>query len=200
MALAPAPAIGEDDRMRAFYERVTLVYFVLSTCFLMLLAFVLLGNAVWEVATAFARGEVLAVLEGAGLVIIGFAIIETAKFIAEEEILRHKELRSAVESRRSLTKFITIIVIAASLEALVMIFDTSRNDVTRAIYPALLFAASMFALVALGSYQWLSSRIAPPPTEGPAAASIDHREVSEPADEFSRDDSRSDENDRLGTG
>ena len=110
-----------------------------------------------------ADGEVLGVLESVGLVIIGFAIIETAKFIAEEEILRRKELRSAVEARRSLTKFITIIVIAASLEALVMIFETSRTDVTEAIYPAALFAAAMFALIALGAFQWLSSRIAPPP-------------------------------------
>ena len=77
------------------------------------------------------HGDVLGVLDSAGLVIIGFAIIETAKFIAEEEILRDKELRSAVELRRSLTKFITIIVIAASLEALVMIFETSRTDVTQ---------------------------------------------------------------------
>jgi hypothetical protein len=186
--------------MRAFYERVTLVYFLLATCFLMLLAFLLLGNAVWEVFTAFAHGEVLAVLEGAGLVIIGFAIIETAKFIAEEEILRNKELRSAVESRRSLTKFITIIVIAASLEALVMIFETSRNDVTQAIFPAALFGASMFALVALGSYQWLSSRIALPPTGGRAADSIDHHEASEPVDDVSRDDPMSDETAPPGKG
>ena len=52
--------------------------------------------------------------------------------------------------RRSLTKFITIVVIAASLEALVMVFETSRTDVTRAIYPAALFAAAMVALLALG--------------------------------------------------
>ena len=70
-------------------------------------------------------------LESVGLVIIGFAIIETAKFVAEEEILRRKELRSAVESRRSLTKFITIIVIAVSLEALVMVFETNHGDITR---------------------------------------------------------------------
>jgi hypothetical protein len=94
----------------------------------------------------------------------------------EEEILRRKELRSAVESRRSLTKFITIIVIAAALEALVMSFETSRTDVTQAIYPAALFAAAMFALIALGTFQWLSSRIAPPPEDGDVStdAAIDH--------------------------
>jgi hypothetical protein len=149
--------------MKQLYDRIALLYYGLATAFLMLLALVLFATAVWELAHTVAAGEVIGVLDSAGLVIIGFAIIETSKFIAEEEILRRKELRSAVEARRSLTKFITIIVIAASLEALVMVFETSRTDVTKSIYPAILFAASMFALVALGLFQWLSSRIATPP-------------------------------------
>ena len=142
----------------------------MATWFLILLAIALLLGAVWEVGSALLHGEILGVLDAVGLVIIGFAIIETSKFIAEEELLRQKELRSAVESRRSLTKFITIIVIAASLEALVMIFETSRTDVRQAIYPAALFAAAMFALIALGLFQWLSSRIAPAPDSAGDAA------------------------------
>ena len=165
--------------MQGFYDRIALVYFTLATLFLMAVAMLLLGSAVWEMAKAVAGGEVVRVLESVGLVIIGFAIIETAKFVAEEEILRRKELRSAVESRRSLTKFITIIVIAASLEALVMIFETSHGDITEAIYPAALFAAAMFALIALGAFQWLSSRIAPPPA-GAEGDSIDHSEAEKP--------------------
>lgn len=59
-----------------------------------------------------------------------------------------------------------IIVIAACLEALVMVFKTGRADISQSIYPAALFGSSMLALVALGIYQWLSSRIAtPPPAE-----------------------------------
>ena len=162
--------------MRELYERIALAYYALATGFLMLLALALFAAAVWEIAYAAIAGEVLAILDSAGLVIIGFAIVETSKFIAEEEILRRKELRSAVEARRSLTKFISIIVIAASLEALVMVFETSRTDVTKAIYPAALFAAAMFALVALGIFQWLSSRIAVTPAgaDSPGEESIDH--------------------------
>ena len=147
--------------MRELYEQVSRFYFAVATWFLILLAMVLFLGAVWEVLSAIFHREIIGVLEAVGLVIISFAIIETSKFIAEEELLRKKELRSAVELRRSLTKFITIIVIAASLEALVMIFETSRTDVRQAIYPAALFAAAMFALIALGLFQWLSSRIAP---------------------------------------
>jgi hypothetical protein len=100
----------------------------------------------------------VAVLDGIAILIIGFAVVETSKFIAEEELYRKRELRSIHESRRSLTKFVTIIVIAASLEALVMIFKANQSSISDAIYPAFLFIAAMLGQMALGVYQWLSSR------------------------------------------
>jgi hypothetical protein len=161
------------------YARVAFAYFVAATVFLMLLALILLVLAAWEVVEALRHHEVLGVLEAVGLVIVGFAIVETAKFVAEEEILRSSELRSAVESRRSLTKFITIVVIAVSLEALVMVFEAGRTDMTRAFYPSLLFGTAMFALIALGLFQWLSSRIAPPP-DPEEGGGIDHQAAEAP--------------------
>ncbi len=160
------------------------IYFALAIVFLMILSLVLLGWAALEIVIAIRHGEVIGVLDSAGLVIIGFAIIETARFIAEEELLRRRELRSAVEARRSLTKFITIIVIAASLEALVMIFEASRTNVADSVYPALLLTAAMFALIALGVFQWLSSRIAAPPDEEDLEedAEIDHHAPDVEAD------------------
>ena len=149
--------------MIRFYSRVAAAYFMAATVALMLLAVLLFIGAVWEVIVALKSFELAdAALDSIGLLIIGFAVIETAKFIAEEEILSNRELRSPLESRRSLTKFITIIVIAASLEARVMVFKASRAEISDAIYAAALFVASMIALVSLGAYQWLSSRIAPP--------------------------------------
>ena len=146
--------------MQKFYDWLASAYFIAATIILMLLALLLLISAVWEIVAALTSPDLIEVaLNSIGLLIIGFAVVETAKFIAEEEILRRRELRSPMESRRSLTKFITIIVIAASLEALVMTFEAGRTDVEDAIYPAALFIASMFALISLGAYQWLSSRI-----------------------------------------
>ena len=142
------------------YSSIALTYFIVATIFLMFIAFLLLIAAVVEIATNITTGShVEASLSSISLLVIGFAVVETAKFIAEEEIMRKRELRSSTESRRSITKFITIIVIAASLEALVMVFQSTREGIEFAVYPAFLFMASMLALVALGAYQWLSSRI-----------------------------------------
>lgn len=142
--------------MKDFYSKVARAYFLTATVLLMLFAVLLLAFAVWEAVAALHDGLVQGILDSIGLVIIGFAVIETAKFIANMD----QELRSAVHSRRSLTKFITIIVIAATLEALVMVFKTGRTDIPHTIFPSALPPASMFALVSLGVYQWLSSRIA----------------------------------------
>lgn len=149
--------------MQKFYRGFAYVYFLVATIFLMLIAVLLLGYGFWGIYSQYDSPNLVDVaLEGIGLTIIGFAVVETAKFIAEEEILRSRELRSSMESRRSITKFTTIIVIAISLEALVMVFRANHDRLNEAVYPAILFTSAMFALIALGIYQYLSSRIEPP--------------------------------------
>ena len=172
--------------MFRFYSFMALVYFVLATALLVIVALTLLTMATWDAIVALPTpAAVETLLDSAGILIIGFAVIETAKFIAEEEIVRRRELRSPAESRRSLTKFVTIIVIAASLEALVMVFKTGRDDIALTVYPAVLFAVAMLALVALGAYQWLSSRIEPtsPQEEAADEAAARHRREEEGAEE-----------------
>lgn len=176
-----APGMGQADPLKRegpgptliekLYSGLSLVYFFVATILLIVTAILLLGHAVWQVINSIGGDDVVNVgLDAIGLMIIGFAVVETAKFIAEEEILRNRELRSSMESRRSITKFTTIIVIAMSLEALVMTFKASQETITEAIYPAMLFVSAMFALIALGIYQYLSSRIEPATQEERAEA------------------------------
>lgn len=165
----PAPTLIDK-----LYSGLSKIYFFVATLLLIVTAIALLANAVWQVATSIGTGDLVNVgLDSIGLMIIGFAVVETAKFIAEEELLRDRELRSSLESRRSITKFTTIIVIAMSLEALVMTFKASQESIRDAIYPAMLFVAAMFALIALGIYQFLSSRIEPTTPEERREAETD---------------------------
>ncbi len=134
-------------------------YFAIATLALMLLSFgVFIAAMVILAGTATASDPINELLDSIGLLIIGFAIIETSKFILEEELFSQR-VRSPRESRRALRKLISIIVIVASLEAVVMILKTSRTDISQSIYPATLFISAMLSLTALGAYQWLSSRI-----------------------------------------
>ena len=90
-----------------------------------------------------------AVLDVLGYVIVAIAVFDVAKYIFEDEVRRGNERRSAAEARRSLTKFLSTIVIALFLEALVVVFKTAREDVSQLIYPTALLIAAVLVLVGL---------------------------------------------------
>jgi hypothetical protein len=88
---------------------------------------------------------------------VSLAIADVAKFVIEENVVRERELRSPVEARRSLTKFMTIIIIALSLEAVVGIFEAGRNKTfDQLIYPAMVMITATLALIGLGLFQFFS--------------------------------------------
>ena len=60
---------------------------------------------------------------------IAIAVFEVGKFMVEEELIRERQLRSVLEARRSLTKFVTIVIITLSLEGLVLVFETKLEHV-----------------------------------------------------------------------
>ena len=102
----------------------------------------------------FAFASLLLLLSASAL--IGFGV---AKYIFEDEVRRGNERRSAAEARRSLTKFLSTIVIALFLEALVVVFKTARQDVALLIYPTALLIAAVLVLVGLGVFQRLSATV-----------------------------------------
>jgi hypothetical protein len=121
-------------------------------------AILLIGIAIWRTATGFWTGEgaLETMLDGIGLIIIAVAVADVGKFLFEEEVLADRELRSPAEARGSLTKFMTIIIIALSLESLVLITKASRGTMSEVIYPALLGLLGVLAMVGLGLFQKLS--------------------------------------------
>ena len=106
--------------------------FTVATVALMLLAVAFIGFALIEVARQAVSGEsvIPAMLNAVGLIIIALAVFDVAKFLFEEEIQRDKELRSPREARQTLTKFLTIVIIAVSLEALVFVFEAGKENIT----------------------------------------------------------------------
>ncbi len=100
-----------------------------------------------------------AVLDVLGYVIVAIAVFDVAKYIFEDEVRRGNDKRSAAEARRSLTKFLSTIVIALFLEALVVVFKTARADVSQLIYPTALLLASVLVLVGLGAFQCFSATV-----------------------------------------
>lgn len=147
--------------MQYVFQLISRVLYIAVTLALLGLAFAFIGYAGWSIFRA-AQGEapvLSAMLHAVGLVIIALAVSDVGKFLLEEELGRERELETTGEVRRMLTKFMTIIIIAASLHTLVFLFEAGRQGVEGLIYPSALLVAVAVLLAVLGLYQRLASAI-----------------------------------------
>jgi len=140
-------------------ERAARIFYTCAAGLLALLSVLLLIIAAVQLVLEPIRGHSLLnqVLESIGLVVIALAVLDVAKFLVEEEAIHNRQLRSVLESRRSLTKFLTIIIIALSLEAIVLVFETQLENISDLIYPTTLMAVAVLAVIGLGLFQRLSA-------------------------------------------
>ena len=151
--------------------------FVIVALTLFALAISLVVSGSWQLIWGALGGEVgiYNLMDGVGLLIVSLAIADVAKFVVEENVVRERELRSPAEALRSLTKFMTIIIIALSLEAVVGIFEAGREKrFPQLVYPTIVMAAAILALVGLGAFQYLSRR-----SQREAAEGSDDADASE---------------------
>ena len=148
--------------MRSIFESITTVIYLLFSVVLASMSLVILCWSTAEVIYAIKdfttnKDFILTMLQSIGTVIISMAILDIAKYMIEEEVLRNKELREPGEARRTLTKIMTIISIAVSVEGLVYIFKAGTKDISDLIYPAILIITAVLIIVGLGIYQKLST-------------------------------------------
>lgn len=102
-----------------------------------------------------------------GLLILAMAVFDVAKYLFEEEVAGDRELRSAVEARQTLTRFMVIVVIAVCLQAIVSLSRVhDGRAVADLLYPTLLLIGGVLAMVGLGVYLRLSRQTEAKETPG----------------------------------
>ena len=156
---AHLPCVATHFRVNSLFEFLTRAAFGLASIVLMLLAGGLIAYAladVWQSWTVPDQDVGPALLEAVGYTVIAIAVFDVGKYLLEEEAIRGREMRQAAEARRSLTKFISTIVIAVLLEAVVTVFQAGKEDFSRMIYPTILLFVGVLLFVGLGAYQLLS--------------------------------------------
>ena len=114
--------------------------------------------AIWGIWVSINEKSLLvtALLDAIGLIVIGMAVFDVSKFLLEEEVFQNVGKESPAKQRETLIKFLVIIAIAVSLEALVFIFDAGKKDISNLIYPTFLLIAAVLVVVGLGVYQKLT--------------------------------------------
>lgn len=155
------------DRKASPYDRYPVIGWFSKALYLgiaatlLLIAIGVILFSLYDVWRALVSGQQILknMLESIGLTVLALAVIDVSKYLFDEEVLRERELRAAGEARAALTKFLTIVTIAISLEAVVLIFGaTKANAIDTLIYPALLLLAVVAIVAALGLYQWFSAK------------------------------------------
>ena len=141
---------------------ISVLVYVTVSIVLTAIALTLIAHSVWEAWLSVSGGgsnAVSGLLDSIGLIVISLAVLDVSKYLMEEEVLRDRELRSALEARRTLTKFMVIICIAVSLEAVVYISMAGKEGVQNLVYPAILLLSAVAVMVGLGAYQKMSGTI-----------------------------------------
>lgn len=89
---------------------------------------------------------------------LALAIFDLGKTILEEEVLMHKDIFRHSSTRRTITRFIAAILIAVSIEALLLMFKSAlgvTHEMNEAVW--MMFAA-VGLLVGLGLYVYLGAK------------------------------------------
>lgn len=122
-------------------------------------AFALLAFAAVELFQALSPGGERAIpsridglLNAIALLTIAVAALELGQTIVEEEVQRDSQMSSPSRVRRFMSRFLVVLVVALSIEALVAVFKFSRDDPTMLPYAASVGIMAAALLAAWGVF------------------------------------------------
>lgn len=142
-------------------NRVGAAFYTLTSLVLMAFALVLVATGPVSLISALLRGEpfVTAMVNSLAYLILSLAVFDVARYVYDEEVKRGREMRKAAETRRSITKFITVIIIAVLMDALVALSKAGQGELSQLVYPVVLILGGVGLLLGLGVFQRLSATV-----------------------------------------
>ncbi len=151
-----------DTQRRKFQPFFKYVYGVIVAGLFSVVA-ALLYSAFHELylATTAAVGSKEAHLKPFGVIIfltLALAIFDLGKTTLEEEILMHKDIFRHSSTRRTITRFVAAILIAVSIEALLLMFKAALGQGDQLIPAVWMMLAAVGLLIGLGLYVYLGAK------------------------------------------
>lgn len=93
-----------------------------------------------------------AILESIALLTVAVAALELGQTIIEEEVQREAQMSAPTRVRRFLSRFMIVLVVALSIEALVAVFQFSHEAPAHLLYAAAIGLMAAVLLVAWGLF------------------------------------------------
>lgn len=150
-----------DGKRKKFQPFFISVYSLISVGLFVVVG-VLLYSAGVEVSSLFISNPSIDLhLKPFGIIIfltLALAIFDLGKTILEEEVLMHKDIFRHSSTRRTITRFIAAILIAVSIESLLLMFKSVLGSPEYLQNAVAMMAASVGLLVGLGIYVYLGAK------------------------------------------
>lgn len=150
------------DRARRKFQPAFKFFYVLIALGLFAVVIALLFTAFHELYLLFTDTDAKDhQLKPFGIIIfltLGLAIFDLGKTTLEEEVLMHKDIFRHSSTRRTITRFIAAILIAVSIEALLLMFKSVLGYSTELLPAVWMMIAAVGLLVGLGIYVYLGAK------------------------------------------
>ncbi|MEO5574527.1 MAG: PDC sensor domain-containing protein [Gammaproteobacteria bacterium] len=161
--LAKAIAFLMGDSSRSRFQPLFKFIYVLIVIGLFSVVAVLLYSAFSDIISLFqVKHDTQAVqLKPFGVIIfltLALAIFDLGKTILEEEVLMQKDILRHSSTRRTITRFIAAILIAVSIEALMLMFKGALSDGVETPQGVWMMLTAVGLLLSLGLYVYLGAR------------------------------------------
>ena len=157
------------------------VLFLLAGAALIILAAVQLWQGVDPFAGAERLSRLNAVLESIAVLTFAVAALELGQTILEEEVHRQAQMSAPTRIRRFLSRFMVVLVVALSIETVVLVFRFSQDEPENLPYAASVGVAAALLLVAWGVFVRLNRAAEELEPEAMQAAKREDRKIEKSA-------------------
>jgi hypothetical protein len=87
---------------------------------------------------------------------VALAALELGQTIIEEEVQREVHMSAPTRVRRFLSRFMVVLVVALTIEALVLVFRYSHEEPENMAYAAFVGLSAAGLMIAWGVFVWLN--------------------------------------------
>jgi hypothetical protein len=156
------------------------VLFVLSAAALIALAATELWNGIHLWANTSFAERLNAVLQSIALLTVAVAALELGQTILEEEVLREAHMSAPTRVRRFLSRFMVVLVVALSIETVVLVFRFGQEKPEHLPYAAAVGLTGAALLVAWAVFVRLNRAAEELEPEAMQQAKKEDRKVEKP--------------------
>lgn len=172
-----------NNLVKLLHQLFPISHFIISLLFyvsavaLIILAIIQLWHAVYPGDALSLSQRLNAVLESIAILTVAVAALELGQTLLEEEVQRGAHMSAPTRVRRFLSRFMVVLVVALSIESLVLVFRLSHEAPEKLPYAAAIGLTAALLLAAWGLFVWLNRSAEELEPEAMAQAKQEDRHV-----------------------